>query len=50
MAKTHCKTKTASISANLPGTIYARNGRYAYKVQLPGETKPIARPLVPLGC
>jgi hypothetical protein len=50
MAKTHCNTQTGLAAANLPGTIYARNGRYGYKVQLPGETKPVARPLVPLGC
>jgi integrase len=49
MAKTQCKTKKASVSGNLPGTLYARNGRYWYKVQLPGETKPVARPLVPAG-
>ena len=49
MVKTHCKTQTGLATANLPGTIYARNGRYWYKVQLPGESKPVARPLVPLG-
>ena len=46
MAKTHSKTGIANI---LPGAIYARHGRYWYKVQLPGETKPVARPLAPLG-
>jgi integrase len=46
MAKTHSKTGIANI---LPGAIYARHGRYWYKVQLPGENKPVARPLVPLG-
>ncbi len=49
MAKTNCKTKTATGKGTLPGTIYPRNGRYWYKVQLPGESKPVARPLVPLG-
>jgi integrase len=46
MAKTSKKT---GIANPLPGTIYSRNGRYWYKVQLPGEAKPIARPLVPTG-
>ena len=30
---------------NLPGTLYTRNGRFWWKVQLPGEEKSIARPL-----
>jgi integrase len=46
MAKTHKKT---GIANTLPGTIYDRHGRYWYKAQLPGEAKPVARPLVPLG-
>ncbi len=33
----------------LPGTIYLNKNRYWYKVQLPGEVKPAARPLVPHG-
>ena len=36
-------------SANLPGSLYQRNGRWWWKVQLPGETKTKARPLKPVG-
>lgn len=32
-------------SHNLPGTLYERNGRWWWKVQLAGETKPQGRPL-----
>jgi hypothetical protein len=34
---------------NVPGTIYLNKNRYWYKVQLPGQAKPAARPLVPHG-
>jgi integrase len=34
---------------NVPGAIYLNKNRYWYKVQLPGEAKPAARPLVPIG-
>jgi integrase len=46
MAKRHSKKGIVNI---LPGTIYTRNGRYWYKAQLPGESKPVARPLKPVG-
>ncbi len=36
-------------SANLPGSLYQRNGRWWWKVQLPGEEKIKARPLKPIG-
>jgi integrase len=49
METTHRNTKASRDKTNLPGTIYARNKRYWWKIQLPGETKPVARPLVPLG-
>jgi len=49
MAKTHSKTKSTNGTTALPGTIYSRNGRYWYKVQLPGESRPAARPLIVLG-
>lgn len=45
MEKTPRYTKTSHDKTRLPGTLYARNGRYWYKVQLPGESKPAARPL-----
>lgn len=49
MEKMHRNTKTVHDKNSLPGTIYARNGRYWWKVQLPGEDKPIARPLKNIG-
>ncbi|MHC4374114.1 MAG: hypothetical protein ACYSTO_08035, partial [Planctomycetota bacterium] len=36
-------------STNLPGSLYQRNRRWWWKVQLPGENKPKARPLKPVG-
>ncbi len=45
MAKTNSKQERF----NLPGTIYTRNGRYWWKVQLPGEDKQVARPLKNIG-
>ena len=36
-------------SVNLPGSLYQRNGRWWWKVQLPGEKKTKARPLKPIG-
>jgi len=33
----------------LPGSFYQRGGRWWWKVQLPGESKPKARPLRPVG-
>ncbi|MFZ9033926.1 MAG: hypothetical protein ACO21J_08240, partial [Anaerohalosphaeraceae bacterium] len=36
-------------TADLPGTIYLNKNRYWWKVQLPGEDKPKARPLKPIG-
>ncbi|MHC4694893.1 MAG: tyrosine-type recombinase/integrase [Planctomycetota bacterium] len=41
-------TKT-SHKAALPGSIYLNRSRWWWKVKLPGETKPKARPLKPLG-
>jgi integrase len=42
--------KTAQTRHNeLPGTVYLNKNRYWYKVQLPGEAKLAARPLVPHG-
>ena len=35
--------------ADLPGTIYLNKNRYWWKVRLPGEDKPKARPLKPVG-
>ena len=35
--------------SDLPGTIYRNKKRYWWKVQLPGEDKPKARPLKPVG-
>jgi hypothetical protein len=49
MEKTHHNIKAEHNKKNLPGSIYARNGRYWWKVQLPGENKPIARPLKNIG-
>lgn len=36
-------------TADLPGTIYLNKNRYWWKIQLPGEDKPKARPLKPIG-
>lgn len=36
--------------AKLPGSLYTRNGRYWWKVVLPGQDKPKAVPLKPNGC
>jgi integrase len=49
------KVKTMATKAaqtrlnNVPGTIYLNKNRYWYKVQLPGEPKPSARPLKSVG-
>ena len=45
MAKKRCK----QIPKDLPGSLYQRNGRYWWKVQLPGDEKQKARPLKPIG-
>jgi integrase len=47
-AQTRHKPAQARLN-NVPGAIYLNKNRYWWKVQLPGETKPVARPLVPLG-
>lgn len=36
-------------NTHLPGSLYQRNRRWWWKVQLPGEDKPKARPLKPIG-
>ncbi|MHC4962832.1 MAG: hypothetical protein ACYSOL_00950 [Planctomycetota bacterium] len=36
-------------NTTLPGSLYQRNRRWWWKVQLPGENKPKARPLKPVG-
>ncbi|OQY03475.1 MAG: hypothetical protein B6I25_07990, partial [Planctomycetales bacterium 4572_13] len=43
------KKRPKHSSANLPGSLYQRNRRWWWKVQLPGEEKPKARPLKPVG-
>ena len=43
------KSTKKSNKNSLPGTIYLNGSRYWWKVQLPGENKPKARPLKPLG-
>ena len=43
------KKRSKQSPSNLPGTLYQRNTRWWWKVQLPGETKPAARPLKPVG-
>lgn len=45
MAKKRCK----QTPKDLPGSLYQRNKRWWWKVQLPGETKPKAHPLKPVG-
>jgi integrase len=40
--------RTKSSQKDLPGTIYQNKNRYWWKVQLPGEDKPRARPLKPV--
>ncbi len=44
-----CKSKTARRAAKVPGTIYLNKNRYWWKVKLPGEPSPAARPLKPVG-
>ncbi len=39
------KRKSKGHKADVPGTIYLNKNRYWWKVQLPGEAKPKARPL-----
>lgn len=41
--------RTKSSRLNLPGSLYQRNGRWWWKVQLPGETTPKGRALRPAG-
>jgi integrase len=43
------KTRKQKHSADLPGTIYLNKNRYWWKVRLPGEDKPKAVPLKPVG-
>jgi hypothetical protein len=43
------KKRPKHSSVNLPGSLYQRNGRWWWKVQLSGEDKPKARPLKPVG-
>ena len=47
--ETMAKTTDKNGNATLPGTIYSRNGRYWYKVQLPGEGRPVTRLLKAAG-
>ena len=44
------KTRKHKRTTGLPGTIYLNKNRYWWKVQLPGDEKPKARPLKPAGC
>ena len=41
--------KTTAAKTSVPGTIYLNKKRYWWKVQLPGEATPKARPLKPVG-
>ena len=43
------KKRPKHSSANLPGSLYQRNRRWWWKVQLPDEEKIKARPLKPIG-
>lgn len=43
------KKRSKRSSVNLPGSLYQRNNRWWWKVQMPGEEKIKARPLKPLG-
>ena len=43
------KKRPKHSSANLPGSLYQRNGRWWWKVRLPGEEKTKAQPLKPVG-
>ncbi|MEN8127075.1 MAG: site-specific integrase [Planctomycetota bacterium] len=43
------KKRKQKQTADLPGTIYLNKNRYWWKVKLPGEDKPKARPLKPIG-
>ena len=43
------KKKRSALARNLPGSIYRNKKRWWWKVQLPGEPAPAARPLRPLG-
>jgi integrase len=43
------KTRNHKQPTDLPGTIYLNKNRYWWKVRLPGEDKPKARPLKPVG-
>jgi integrase len=43
------KRRNQKRTADLPGTIYLNKNRYWWKVQLPGEENPKARPLKPIG-
>jgi hypothetical protein len=43
------KRRNQKRTADLPGTIYLNKNRHWWKVQLPGEDKPTARPLKPIG-
>jgi DNA polymerase III delta prime subunit len=43
------KKRHKQTSKDLPGSLYQRNGRWWWKVQLPGEEKTKARPLKPIG-
>jgi integrase len=43
------KTRKHKRPADLPGAIYLNKNRYWWKVQLPGEDTPKARPLRPIG-
>ena len=44
------KNRKHKRTTDLPGTIYLNKNRYWWKVQLPGDEKPKARPLKPAGC
>jgi len=49
MASTKRGTRAQAQRAGLPGSIYLNKNRYWWKVQLPGEDRPLARPLKPVG-
>ena len=49
MATTRQSAPRTAQGDKLPGTIYLNKNRYWWKVQLPGEDRPVARPVKPVG-
>ena len=47
--KRNTKSGKKTTNSSLPGSIYLNKNRYWWKVQLPGEPSPKARPLTPVG-